>query len=50
MQYSGVFKRTKVYVALFLGGNVIGVKRDISDMDDPEEDSSPTKKVNSILK
>lgn len=26
-----------------------GVKRDISDMDDPEEDASPTKKVSSIL-
>ena len=23
----------------------VGVKRDISDMDDPEEDASPTKKV-----
>lgn len=30
---------------LFLSFDGAGVKRDISDMDDPEDDASPTKKV-----
>lgn len=38
-----LLKGLKVYAFCFW--NDTGVKRDISDMDDPEEDGSPTKKV-----